>query len=92
MAIALSKREEILRLISELQCHGCKNVPRPTQKDRYSCINSAHTLCEEHIAKCPCGSLVGKSSSSVMDKQLMVGKLKSVLLIKKIRNDYRETT
>ena len=70
MAVALLKREELLGLISELQCHECKNVPSPTQKDRYSCTDAAHTLCEEHRTKCPCGSLVGKSPSPVIAKLL----------------------
>ena len=70
MAVFLSKCEELLKLIPELQCRKCKNVPRPTQKDRYSCINAAHTLCEEHKIKCPCGSKVGKSPSPVISKLL----------------------
>ena len=70
MAVFLSKCEELLKLIPELQCHKCKNVPGPTQKDRYSCTNAAHTLCEEHKTKCPCGSKVGKSPSPVICKLL----------------------
>ena len=71
MAASLSKREELLGLIPELQCHKCKNVPGPTQKDRYSCTNAGHTLCEEHKAECPCGSLVGKSPSPFIAKFLL---------------------
>ena len=72
MAGSLSKLEELLQLIPELQCHDCKNVPGPkgNQKNRYSCTNAAHTLCEEHKAKCPCGSKVGKSPSPVIAKLL----------------------
>ena len=70
MAVFLSKCEELLKLIPELQCHNCKNVPGPTQKDRYSCTNAAHTLCEYHKTKCPCGSKVGKSPSPVISKLL----------------------
>ena len=70
MAVSLSKREELLGLISELQCHECKKVPGPTQKDRYSCTDAAHTLCEEHKANCPCGSLVGKIPSPFIAKFL----------------------
>ena len=68
MAVFLSKCEELLRLIPDLQCHKCKNVPGPngTQKNRYSCTNSAHTLCEEHKTICLCGSKVGKSPSPVI--------------------------
>ena len=72
MAGYLSKVEELIRLIPELQCHACKNVPGPNgnQRNRYSCTNAAHTLCEEHKAKCPCGSKVGKSPSPVIAKLL----------------------
>ena len=72
MAVSLSKREELLGLIPELQCHKCKNVPGPNgnQKNRYSCFNAAHTLCEEHKTKCPCGSKVVKSPSRVIAKLL----------------------
>ena len=68
-----SKYEEmLLRLIPNLQCHECKNVPGPKrdQKNRYSCIDASHGLCEEHKIKCPCGSLVGKSPSPVIAKLL----------------------
>ena len=74
MAVFLSKCEELLKLIPELQCHKCKNVPGPNvklkQKNRYSCFDSSHTLCEKHKTKCPCGSLVGKSPSPVIAKLL----------------------
>ena len=72
MAGYLSKVEELIRLIPELQCHACKNVPGPNgnQRNRYSCTNAAHTLCEEHKAKCPCGSKVGKSPSPIIAKLL----------------------
>ena len=66
MAGLLSKHEELLRLIPDLQCHNCKNVPGPTQKNRYSCTKAAHTLCEEHKTKCLCGSKVGKTPSPVI--------------------------
>ena len=67
-----SKHEELLGLITELQCYECKNVPGPNvnQNNRYSCTDSAHTLCEEHKNKCPCGSLVGKSPSPIIAKLL----------------------
>ena len=78
--IMASKHEELLGLISELQCHECKKVPGPTQKDRYSCTDAAHTLCEEHKANCPCGSLVGKIPSPfiakfLQDKNFLTGKI-----------------
>ena len=74
MAVFLSKCEELLKLIPELQCHKCKNVPGPNlklkQKNCYSCFDSSHTLCEKQKTKCPCGSLVGKSPSPVIAKLL----------------------
>ena len=68
MAVFILKCEELLRLIPDLQCHKCKNVPGPNgnQKNRYSCIASSHTLCEEHKTECLCGSKVGKSPSPVI--------------------------
>ena len=68
MAVFLSKCEELLKLIPDLQCRKCKNVPGPNgnQKNRYSCIDSSHTLCEEHKNKCLCGSKVGKCPSPVI--------------------------
>jgi hypothetical protein len=72
MAGSLSKREELLGLISELQCHECKDVPGPSgnQKNRYSCTKAAHTLCEKDKTKCACGSKVGESPSPVIAKLL----------------------
>ena len=60
MAGYLSKSKELLRLIPDLQCHDCKSVPGPNenQKNRYSCVDASHMLCEEHKAECPCGSKV----------------------------------
>ena len=62
MAGCLSKSKELLRLIPDLQCHDCKNVPGPNenQKNRYSCVEASHFLCEEHKTECPCGSKVKK--------------------------------
>ena len=73
MAGSLSKRQELLGLISELQCHVCKDVPGPNgnKKNRYSCIKAAHTLCEEHKTKCACGSKVVEIPSPVIAKLLM---------------------
>ena len=50
MAGFLSKSKELLRLIPDLQCLECKNVPGPNenQANRYSCTNASHVLCEEH--------------------------------------------
>jgi len=68
----LSKSKELLRLIPDLQCHDCKSVPGPNenQKNRYSCVNGSHILCEEHKAKCPCGSKVGTTPSPFIAKVL----------------------
>ena len=68
MAGSISKQDELLRFIPDLQCYKCKNVPGPNgnQKNRYSCTKSAHTLCEEHKTKCACGSNVGESPSPVI--------------------------
>ena len=50
MAGFLSKSKELLRLIPDLQCLECKNVPGPNenQANRYSCTNASHILCEQH--------------------------------------------
>ena len=68
MAVFLSKCDDLLKLIPDLQCHNCKNVPGPNgnQKNRYSCIDAAHTLCEEHRNECLCGSKVVKIPSPVI--------------------------
>ena len=73
MAGSLSKHEELLqKLIPDLQCHECKNVPGPigNQMNRYSCTKAAHTLCEEHKTKCACGSKVVESPSPIIAKLL----------------------
>ena len=72
MSVSFSKHEELLRLISDLQCHKCKNVPGPngSQMKRYSCTKAAHTLCEEHKTKCACGSKVVESPSPIIAKLL----------------------
>jgi len=72
MAGSLSKHEELLQLIPDLQCHVCKNVPGPSRNEmnRYSCTKAAHTLCEEHNTECVCGSNVGESPSPVIAKLL----------------------
>lgn len=62
MAIFRYKCEQLLKHIQDLQCHKCQDVPGPSdeKKNRYFCFNESHVLCENHKAKCPCGSLVGK--------------------------------
>ena len=68
----LQRQQELLRFISDLQCHKCKDVPGPNEngKNRYSCFDSSHTLCEKDKLKCPCGSLVGKNPSPIIAKLL----------------------
>ena len=72
MANYRAKCQELLRFIPDLQCHKCKDVPGPNrnEKNRYSCVNSSHMLCEKDKFKCPCGSLVGKNPSAIIAKLL----------------------
>ena len=66
------KCQELLKILPELQCQDCKDVPGPSEpkKRRYSCMNEAHVLCEDHKDMCPCGSLVGKKPSQIVAKIL----------------------
>lgn len=70
MANYRAKCQELLSFIPDLQCHKCKDVPRPNKKNRYSCVDSSHMLCEKDKFKCPCGSLVGKNPSPIIAKLL----------------------
>ena len=72
MANYQAKSEELLRFIPDLQCHKCKDVPGPNgnEKNRYSCVDFSHTLCEKDKLKCPCGSLVVKNPSPITAKLL----------------------
>ena len=74
MAEFLSKCDQLLKLLPEMQCHKCKAVPGPNvdERNRYKCTNvyESHTLCEEHKDKCPCGSMVGKCPSPMISKLL----------------------
>ena len=60
------RKEDLLKVIQELQCFSCKEVPAPkgAQFDRFLCKNSTynHSLCYKH-KKCPCGSMVHKNQS-----------------------------
>ena len=60
------RKEDLLKIIQELQCFSCKEVPAPkgAQFDRFLCKNSTynHSLCYKH-KKCPCGSMVHKNQS-----------------------------
>ena len=42
----------------------------PKERNRYSCVDSSHTLCEKDKLRCPCGSLVGKNPSPLAAKLL----------------------
>lgn len=66
------KSKQLLKLLPELQCRECKDVPGPegTKKNRYYCMDESHALCEKHKTRCPCGSLVGKKPSPTIAKLL----------------------
>ena len=72
MADFQSKSEHLLKILPNLQCHDCKDVPGPSdaKKSRYSCIEGSHVLCENHKHKCPCGTFVSKSPSPLAAKIL----------------------
>ena len=77
-----SRKEDLLKIIQDLQCFICKKVPAPCggQSKRYLCENSAHSFCESHKKsirgfrfsedKCPCGSVVDENSSQSIAKKL----------------------
>ena len=71
-AIYRAKCQELLRFIPDLQCHKCKDVPGPSgsDKNRYSCVDLSHTLCEKDKLRCPCGSLVVKNPSPITARLL----------------------
>ena len=72
MANYRAKCQELLRFMTDLQCYKCKDVPGPNEneKNRYSCLDSSHTLCEKDKLECPCGSVVGKNPSPLAAKLL----------------------
>ena len=66
------RKEDLLKIIQELQCFSCKEVPAPKEvQDRFWCENSInnHSLCAKH-KKCPCGSLVNKNPSELIIKNV----------------------
>ena len=67
-----SKRELLKNIVENLQCFKCKAVPGPTekQKNRYSCLENSHELCEDCKAACECGSVVGQFPSSTIEQIL----------------------
>ena len=66
------RRQDLLRFIPDLLCYKCLDVPGPDEngKNRYSCFDSSHTLCEKDKLKCPCGSSVVKNPSPITAKLL----------------------
>ena len=76
------RKEDLLKIIEELQCFKCKKVPRPDLSKRYLCRNSSHSLCEKHKEsresrwphnlenKCPCGSLVDQDPCQSIARKL----------------------
>ena len=42
------RKEDLLKIIQDLQCFKCKKVPRPDLSKRYLCKKSSHSLCEKH--------------------------------------------
>ena len=59
------RKEDLLKIIQELQCFKCKKVPKPKgAQNRFLCENSTrnHSLCAKH-KECPCGSIVQKTPS-----------------------------
>ena len=59
------RKEELLRIIQDLQCFKCKTVPEPIgdQSKHYLCLNPVHSLCEKHKEQCPCRSMVNENPS-----------------------------
>merc|ERR1711962_1883086 len=64
------KCNELLRMLPSLQCCVCGDVPGPDRKNRYTCFDESHVLCERHKTRCGCGSRVGRKPSEVLDKLL----------------------
>ena len=56
------KRKSLESMIESLQCFKCKDVPgfKKYQRNRYSCVEESHQLCEKCKSRCECGSLVVK--------------------------------
>ena len=69
------KPEFLENTIKSLQCFKCKDVPGfdKEQKNRYSCHDNAHQLCEKcKNGPCECGSTVGKIPNPVVHEILKV--------------------
>ena len=66
------KRKSLESIIDSLQCFSCKDVPgfKKEQRNRYSCVDESHQLCEKCKPACDCGSLVGKRPNPALKKLL----------------------
>ena len=67
------KPEFLENTIKSLQCFKCKDVPGfdKEQKNRYSCHDNAHQLCEKcKNGPCECGSTIGKIPNPVVHEIL----------------------
>ena len=55
------ERKTLENIYKSLECYNCLEVPGPKeeQRNRYTCIENCHQLCEKCKAKCNCGSMVG---------------------------------
>ena len=74
MATKLKVKNKTLleNTIESLQCFKCKAVPGLTteSKNRYSCVDESHQVCEKCKSACECGSIVGKRPNPAL-KQLL---------------------
>ena len=73
MATELDYKRKLLESVIEtLQCFNCKDVPgfMKDQRNRYSCFEKSHQLCENCKDKCECGSLVVKCPNPIVKQML----------------------
>ena len=52
------KCDLLKKIITDLQCFNCQDVPRPQNTHRYECIKRGHLLCKNCKSECPCYSPV----------------------------------
>merc|ERR1712176_1482599 len=67
-----AKRESLESIIESLACYKCDAMPGPNGdgRNRYSCVDNSHSLCESCKTKCKCGSSVGKCPNPIFQKML----------------------
>ena len=73
MATEFDYKSKLLEsIIESLQCFNCKDVPgfMKDQRNRYSCFEKSHQLCENCKDKCECGSLVVKFPNPIVKQML----------------------